>query len=477
MPVMKGGTPFPTKEVLTLGGERFDVAEDPKSGARSWKTEYIAAQTGSWAPEVEVDLTTFSQGFGFTWEGMPGTYSHADGWDASTPGKLTTWPVLALGESFTTTDAKGWMFQLGQYFYVARGRYVKKYALNDTPGVTWSIVDTHDLGSGNVCTGRPGIFAEKAYIPVREGTSGPLQVFHELTTVAAPPTADTWTDGPVGREMQCFITFQNKMYAASANQIYSVATDPLTDGNWAPTSGNGYAVGDAARDVTDLALFVNLLVVGKTDGLYTFDTSQQVVNELPDLRFVVDDQNAKGMEFTNGFILVPHRSGLFRWAPGAYYPVGPNQEGAMESDLTPGWGRVAGVVPFGGTVFAAVNDETAQEGAIVSLQPAAGQGSRGPVVPHLHQLADGSYEAVAIASLYTQPIRASGLTTWTNDTAVGDHGWGNPSAAAADDGTYATSGFGTTYYLKGTQLARPTIPVGATITGVVATVKRKAART
>lgn len=476
MAVLKGGTPYVSKETLMLGGERFLVATDPKTGARAWKSTYVPTQAGQWAPEVPIDIPSFSQGYGFSWEGLPGTYSHADGWDASAPGKLTTWPALALGESFTTTAAKGWMFQLGQYFYVARGRYVKKYTISDTPGVTWAIADTHDLGSGNVCTGRPGIFGEKAYVPVRQGVSGPLQVFHELTTVAAAPTADTWTDGPAGREMQCFISWQNKMYAASGNEIYSVATDPLTSANWAPGAGNGYEVGDASRDITDLALYLNLLVVGKTDGIYTFDSTLQVVNELPDLRFVVDSSNAMGMEYAEGSVLVPHRSGLFRWAPGSYVEIGPNQEGAMENDLSPGWGRVSGVVPFGGTSFVAVNDETAQEGAIASLQPPHPNG-RGPLVPHMHQLTDGRYDAIGIASLYTQPIRASGLTTWAVDTAVGDHGWSNPSNAEEDDGIYANSGSGsgTTYYLKGTQLARATIPAGATITGLVATVKRLAA--
>lgn len=475
MPPLKGGSPFATQETLMLGGERFFVAADPKTGARAWKSEYVPAQSAKWSPEAAIDLPTFSQGYGFTWEGLPGTYSHADGWDASTPGKLTTWPALALGESFTTTDAKGWMFQLGSYLYVARGRYVKKYQITDTPGVTWPVVDTHDLGSGNICTGRPGIFGEKAYVPVRQGSSGPLQVFHQLATVAAAPTADTWNTGPVGYEMQCFISWQNKMYGASGNAIYSVSADPLTGTNWAPSSGNGNEVGDPSRDITDLALYLNLLVVAKTDGLYTFDSSFQVVNELPDLRFVVDSQNGAGMEYAGGFVLVPHRSGLYRWAPGQFAAVGPDQEGAMESALSDGWGRVSGLVPFGGTAFAAVNDDTAQEGALISLQPATAPQSRGPLVPHVHQLTDGAYDAVGIASLYTLPIRESALTTWATDTAVGDHGWSNPGNVAADDGTYAISGSGTTYYLKGTQLARPTVPAGATITGVTATVTRKAA--
>jgi len=576
-----GGTNRPEPRILMLGGERFSVANDPKTKAPMWTTQYIPAQDADWKPEVSISLPTYAQGYGFSWEGIAGTYSHADGWDASTPGKLTPWPLLASGQSFTTALSQGWLFQLGSYIYAARGRYVVKYKV-DGSGADWDILEIHDLGSGITCAGRPGLFGGKAYIPRRTGTTGDLEIFHELTTVAttsaetqhivisgtptggtytltfdgkttaaiaynaaaadvqsalrlvaaldlvtvtdtgttpnfthsvlmtgvggdlgnsSPPqmtatdsttggthaiavttttagTTDTWTAGPSGREMRCFIAFQDKMYGASGNQIYSVSADPLTDGDWAPSDGNGYTVGDSDQPITDLAIYVNLLVVGKTDGLYTFDTGLQTVDELPDLRFVIDDSNAVGMTYAGGFILVPHRTGLIRWQPGSYLYIGPNQEGAMESDLTPGWGRVTSGVPYGKYTFVTANDYSAQLGNIASLVPATTQG-RGPVVPHMHQQTSGAYEAVTVASEFTQPIEPSGLTTWTDDNTIGASGWANPTTVATDGAGFAASGNATsspivTDYLKGEQLQKGTIPSEATVTGIKILVKRKA---
>lgn len=576
----KQGTPIATKKVLRIGGERFFVAADSKTGAPMWKVDYVPAQNADWKPEVQVDLPTYSQGYGFTFEGLPGTYSHAKGWDASTPGKLTPWPKLASGESFVTESAQGWLFQLGSYIYAARGRYVVKYKV-DGSGDDWDILEIHDLGDGITCAGRPGLFGGKAYVPRRTGTTGTLQVFHELTTQAttsaetqhiaisgtptggtytvtfdgkttddidydaaaadvqaalreiaglelvtvtdtgtspnlthsvlmtgvggdlgnsSPPamtvtdsttggshniavttatagTVDTWTAGPSTREMRCFIAFQDKMYGAQGNQIYSVSATPTTSSNWAPAADNGYVVGDADRPITDFALYVNLLVVGKTDGLYTFDTGLQVVDELPDLRFVVDDMNCVGMQYWGGYIIVPHRSGLVRWQPGSYAYIGPNQEGAMEGGKTPGWGRVGPGVPYGKYVFVPANDFTAQLGTLASLVPATVEG-RGPVVPHMHQQVSGAIDAVTVASEFSQPIEPSGLTNWDDDETVGTQTWGNKSAVADDDGTFASTSATTseldTYYLMGTTLQAAVIPSDATITGIRVAITRKA---
>lgn len=478
MAALKGGTPHLTGQILTLAGERFFVAEDAQTGARTWKTTYVPAQQGDWAPEVTVDLSNFSEGYGFTWQGIDGTYSHADGWDASTPGKLSTWPVFAKGEAFTTTDGKGWMFQMGKYLYVARGRYVKKYVPTDTPGTEWAIAETHDLGSGNICTGRPGIFKGKAYVPVRQGAAGALVEFEELTTVADPPSIDTWTTGPNTRKMQCFIVFQNKMYAGTGNRIYSVAGDPTVGNDWQPTAGNGEEVGEPASEITDLGLYVNLLLVAKTNGLYSFDPTQMVVNELSDLRFVVDIDNGKGMEYTQGRMLVPWRSGLFSWVPGAFSMEGPNVEGGMDNSDTPGWGRVTGIVPFGGIAYMTVNDEAAGQGALLSIQPGIG---KRPNMPHVHQLADGSYDSVMIWSSFTQPLLPSRLTTWVDDNSIGTVAWSSPQNMATNDTAWAeaSGSASTTYthYLKGTQLGAPNIPANATITGITARIRRRSLNT
>ena len=48
------------------------------------------------------------------------------------------------------------------------------------------------------------------------------------------------------------------------------------------------------------------------------------------------------MEYSNGYLLIPHKAGWIRWRPGAWEFVGPEQEGAFE-------GGISAVFGFGPT--------------------------------------------------------------------------------------------------------------------------------
>lgn len=62
--------------------------------------------------------------------------------------------------------------------------------------------------------------------------------------------------------------------------------------------------------------------------------------------------------------------------------------------------------------------------------------------------------------------------TLANDATVGTIAWTNPSNAAASDNVYATTGsLGTTHYLKATNFGF-SIPVGATINGIIVGIER-----
>lgn len=216
------GTPFLHHRGAVINGEPYNVLSDDgakqAAGARSWHRETVDAQAIGQPQQFEVPLRDFANGSGFTFEGVPGTYDWADDWDASTPEVLTTWGRRASAASFDAgADVKGWAFQLNGYVYAVRGRWVMKYAINNSQDASWSIIERHDLGSGNVCPGRPAPFNGKWYVPVRSGTTGSLQKFHELTTqvttsvevqtiiISGTPTSGTYT-----------ITFDGKTSAAIA---------------------------------------------------------------------------------------------------------------------------------------------------------------------------------------------------------------------------------------------------------------------
>lgn len=581
-----GGTPFLQKEVFSLtppGGTplRFFVANPDQAhapGVQQWSVQEIPAQDGDWGPEQTVNLANFANGSGFTFQGADGTYEYANGWDASAPGALASWPQLTTGESFVTDAIHGWVFQLGSYVYVARGRYVCKYAINDTAGVTWPILEIHDLGSGNDVAGRPANFNDKAYVPVRTGSTGALQPFHELTaqstpvtgvqtvvitgsptggtytltwngnttaalpynatqsqvqaalqalpglwkatvlttgtspnythtvtltaagaaltgsavgaisdtssltggspsitcSVTTPGAGDTWNTGPSGagtHQFRCFIAFQYKLYGAASNMIYACATTPTTDGNWSPAAGAGYEVDDPAIEITDLGIYLQFLAVAKANGIFSFDTSLNVVNEVPDLQQAVDGQNGIGMGYSDGAIYAPNRAGLIRWAPGAYALVGPAQEGGMEPALSPGWGRPSHVAAFGKYCFVNANDLVRGQAILLSMLPPTQQ--RNPVLPHVHAVQSGIAEGLGVISLYTQPITPEGFTTFVDNSGTGSITWtipgGGPSAASP-----ATVAAGNSHYLTCEGLISPDIPTSATITGIVVTVTRYA---
>lgn len=578
----KGGTPYKALQKAMIGGEEYFVAtadQAQAAGGRTWVTDLVPSQRADPSQEFEVPLSDWSQGAGFSFAGLDGAYDRANGWDASTPGKPATWPQRATGESLTTADYKGWQFQLGNYLYVCRGRFVAKYAIDDTAGATWPVIEVHDLGSGIVVAGRPAIFKGKAYVPRRSGAGGTTELFHELTTVnttvvetqtivisgtptsgtytisfdgkttsalafnasgadvqaalralaglervtvvttgttpnfthtvtmtavggddgnASPPqmtstdstsggthaiahnttvagTTDVWTAGDADVAARCFTLWQNKLALANDNYIRTCSGNPLTEGDWFPDVGGvGYEVGDSGREITDLSTYGTLLIIGKVDGLWSFNESLATVNEIRSLQSVVDSDNCIGMEEHDGYLLVPHKTGLIQWAPGEYRFVGAEQEGALEGDISRGWGRTTSVAPYGKYGYLAVNDALDTSAAVLSLQPPLGTQKRAPVVPHMHhEHTDASLEHAIILQSTAQPASPHYPSTWSDDNAVGANAWQGPDAAADDDDLAAyVQTTGQTHYLKGLNPG-PGIPDDATIQGVMVEVKRK----
>src|SRR5690606_12240476 len=101
---------------------------------------------------------------------------------------------------------------------------------------------------------------------------------------AVAGTVDTWTAGETVAA-KCFTVWENKLVEAEADaQIRTCSTTPTTASNWSPaTGGTGYQVGDPGIAITDLATWGRFLVVGKEDGLWTFDEDLKAIPRLPDL--------------------------------------------------------------------------------------------------------------------------------------------------------------------------------------------------
>lgn len=214
------GRPRDELAVAQIDGQRYFVSTTPPrqdgTGGRNWSEEHISTQ-GEASPvqEVVIPLMSFHDGGGFSDQGPESTYSHADGLVADSPGVIVGWPLLASGQTFETTDYRGWMAYLDPYLYVCRGRWVVKYEVENA--TSWSIIEKHDLGSSIAVAGRPAVWQGKLYVPRINTGSDALQVFHELTTVATTVVEQqtiTITGDPTGGSYT--LTWQGNTTAAIA---------------------------------------------------------------------------------------------------------------------------------------------------------------------------------------------------------------------------------------------------------------------
>lgn len=290
------------------------------------------------------------------------------------------------------------------------------------------------------------------------------------TTLAG--VGDRWDQGPVGKQTVAFRVWNDLLVRGTGNTVETCASgaDPLVGANWGGTA----TVGDTAKPITDLAVYDADLIVGKTDGPWGFDTNHKAYQLLPKLSSVLDAYNCVGMEEADGYLLIPHATGLIRYRPGAHRYVGAVEDGALDGRLTPGFGRVTGIVVHGKTAYYTLNDQQNGKGTLAGFTPTVDrQSPRGPLVPHMYQQQATYMEGLAIVQVTAQSPAALYGTTAANEATVGTINWTNPSSALLTDSVGATALAGTTKNLLVTGYGHA-IPTSATITGIqVDVIKRK----
>lgn len=575
-------TPREAERVVLIDGKRFKLASDKAAKAagesRAWDGQFLPRQSVDPRPEFEVSLSTFHQGYGFSYATEPGVYDSANGWDAMAPGILATWPEFTRCEPFETAPTAGFVVDFEGYLYVLRGEYCVKF--RPAEGATeWPILEYHYFGASARVSGPPAIFDGAMYVPLRGLTVDTLERVHKLTTVSSttveiqtitqsgtptggtwtltfddgltsttltaldfdisaadlqtqirtipglakatvtrsgssnfvwtvtltaapgvlaatsPPqftssaagltggapvithatttagVADQWNRGAANVEASQLVVFDGKLTRAdAAHHVASTSADPLVDANW----GADYNVGDQTRRITALGVFERFLVPVKTDGVYTFDSSAQDVQEPLGIEGVIDESAGIGLVVAHAFMYIPHRTGWIRWRPGGPYAyVGPEQDGRFEGNLTPGWGRVKGAGQYGKTLYVTVQDFAHSKGIITSFTPTGGD--RGPYTPHIHHILDDTIvEDATVVSVTSEAITSHYPSTVVNDATVGTLDWTNPSNITVEDDSRATNGgsAGTTKYMKATGYGFA-IPDTATIDGILAIVSRR----
>jgi len=298
---------------------------------------------------------------------------------------------------------------------------------------------------------------------------------HSVTVaLVTPGISDTWTTGPSGDVARYFAAWEKPgtgpvLALCYENFVRLNGNNPMTTGDW----GASYPVDNSTYRINAIAVWDRYLMVGKQNGLYSFD-EQAVANlETKDLAGVIDDANFVGMTEVSGFLLCPHKSGLLRWRPGQGRFIGAEQEGLYEGGTALGWGRTVGLTPYGRSTYFSVTDSYNSDGVVGSLI-APGSSARGPLTPHMHHQFSGSAEDIIATTINQSPPRAVDVNNGTDNSAVGTIAWVDPGNIAVTDGAVVATGVGTTHYLKALMPAVSRVPSTATVVGIKVTVDRKA---
>ncbi len=235
-----------------------------------------------------------------------------------------------------------------EYFYLLSGRRAKKIDL-----ATNAVDETKDFGAGAVC-GRPELFEGSWRVPL-----GDTVDWQTLTTVAVPPTTDTWTTATVGGSpagSRKATHFAQLMIEGTAELWRSHnADDPPVAGNAsnrvsgsadAITFGGSFEVGDDSLAISDLISLGGQLIVMRPEAPYRF-SNDGGGNAYPVHSFVGRAQFLSGYTGEDGsnsgshsaFAYWTSSSGLWRIFGDNAVPIDPQSD--------PKWSGIAldGLIP------------------------------------------------------------------------------------------------------------------------------------
>ena len=248
-------------------------------------------------------------------------------------------------------------FDLGGATYAVNGRYV----LRRDDDTSWGV--SRDFGAGKVALDAVTFHSNALAADLAFVALGDTANFHYFDGA-------TWTTA-TGATMQAraFAVVGREFYRArDTNLLCKCDTDanPTVEANWG--AHNAFRIGDKSAAIT--RMFVNaagVLVVVKTDGIYSLATDGQDIEYVPALGLIPDAVNGKGAgAFLNDW-LIPFRQGLVRLTPD--FRVDPNAGPDTQNgtDWLAGM-RTTAVVGHGNLhAYAGVTDET--DGYLFKLLP------------------------------------------------------------------------------------------------------------
>jgi hypothetical protein len=235
-----------------------------------WKS-YEVAQDGGNQDKPVWSQTDWSGGFGQGNFADPSRYSIGSTIDTSHPGKFFLGPNLETGALHgggnLSAAANNFALFNGELYMITTFGQVYKWSTTDSHwDSVYAGVGSTAGGFVNLCAHNGKLYAAQgesnAYVYSATGASGSWTAvtgYYAAYFLSAPPYAGST---PV-------------MWRWSADNLISSSTDPTTGTSWA----SDIYIGDSSADIRSLFLHQGQLYVGKTDGLYHYD-SEGVVHQL-----------------------------------------------------------------------------------------------------------------------------------------------------------------------------------------------------
>lgn len=310
--------PFPFGALIDGNGVMLLEPKDgsgPMVGTRPQTLDQVAppeflddAQNPLFArPQVYTDL---SLGMGRKLQQDPKDrfYYYAINADLSQSHKWLKGPVITQTTPLTTDATNGVQdfFEIGGNLYMLVGRYVLKRAADNNLNTTGG----KDFGAG------------KAGLTARMFTSafaGTKLIF--ISMGSATPDKDYYFDGTTFTQMASFqsldyISVGSDFYRASGINLVSKVNanaDPTNEANW--TSANQFHVGDQTSPIVRFGISATgVLLVFKTDGMYSLDQNGQDIRYYPFLQFNKDPNgdSCKNVGYYENDVYVQWNGGFYR---------------------------------------------------------------------------------------------------------------------------------------------------------------------
>lgn len=313
---------------VKIDGEEFMLADDAYT-----VDDDVPTQPGDAEQEWERRIENWGLGWGSSRYEQPGTYDY--GYPANLHRRGTFLPGAAVTALSPGTAPTG-NVSFGEYWdgttanrrlIVVAARHV--YEIDSVGNVvvntlTTAVPSTARMGKPTRFR-TPGMAAPKVFIPVQNG--GATDYFIVRTA------ANTYIENAGSKIARAFaagkdIDGQDVLYRIDEDgelNLTTTGSDPSVGASWA---GSTYSAGETSSRANDLYQQNKAILIGKEDGVWTFDSRLNAIPVTPGFDQTPDADNFTYFKDANGVAVAPSAQGII-WIDGLEWgtcgPVTSNQ--------------------------------------------------------------------------------------------------------------------------------------------------------